>query len=159
MRFSALRWSCLGIMGCWLAACSGGEEVRESFANGWQFADSLRLEVNVTDTQTPHRLVFELELDAEDYPYRNLYVRFHVTPPGGQRITTVREFLLANAAGRWTVEPSGGTLAFKQSLIQPLVFQQPGQYRFEVTQFMRHDTLPGVEAVSLRVEPLPEVPE
>ena len=118
---------------------------------GWLFADSLEIEVQARDTQ-PRNLVVAVTLN-ENYPYRNLWLRTSVRQPGRPASHSRVEFLLADVEGKWLVKQGfDNTMQVEAVLAQAMRLKPDSVYHFGVAQYMRMDTLPGVERVELRVE-------
>jgi gliding motility-associated lipoprotein GldH len=138
-----------------LSACSGSEpwyQEQKTFPeHGWRYQDSVTFEIQAQDTSNFHRLVFGVSLN-KNYPYRNLYVKFRTQTPSGSTRTSLPQFVLAKPSGQWYVQEDwGGTYKFRQVMLNNVKFQESGTYRITAHQYMRRDTLPGIEAVSMRM--------
>lgn len=118
----------------------------------WTHADSVDFTFTNTDTLAPINLVFGLRVN-DAFRYRNAWVQFKVKTPTGGETTSLREFVLAQPDGTWNVERSGGGYGFEQVLIGNVRLQEFGDYRIRAIQFMREDSLRGVEEVRFTVEP------
>lgn len=138
-----------------LSSC-GGELVRLHHHNAeqrWSVADSLSAEFAVTDSLQPHRLRLNLTL-TEDFPYRNLYLRFRLIDPKGRVQSTTPEFVLQDAYGNWHASRNlAGHYALTAILNDSAVFRPAGAWRLSLMPYTRADTLVGVKEVSFSVEP------
>lgn len=143
-----------------LAACGDAQwEESQAFDDDrWLYQDSVKFVYNNDDTQSRRLLAFGLDVNG-DYPFRNIYIKFRTTMPSGKTTESMREFILADPVGEWYIEKTmAGTLEFRQALLENIVFNEEGDYVFELKQYMRNDTLPGVEAVKLVVFDAPQAP-
>lgn len=159
-RIPLLAWVLLGVGLLALPACSDHiAGVHKSFdQNGWAFADSVALDFEIMGEYEPLDLVLGLELDAERYPYRNVYLQFALQGPYDSTQIALQNAILGDEAGNWYVEPNWqGNLVFQKTLVSGAQFPKSGPYRLTVSQYMRHDTLAGVRKVSLYLRP--HVPE
>lgn len=120
----------------------------------WVYHDSVRFEQTVVDTHQLYRLRLTLKVNDE-YRYRNLYVRFRAESPGGAAQTSLAQLVLSDSLGNWLSERSWqGTYHFETVLNDSARFAQAGTYQFYLRQYMREDTLQGVEAVEFIAEPV-----
>jgi gliding motility-associated lipoprotein GldH len=76
----------------------------------------------------------------------------NTTFPDGKLDRDTLEIMLAGKDGKWLGEGLGdiwdNRILFKKNVSFPL----KGEYRFELTQAMRLDPLPGIMDVGMRVE-------
>lgn len=119
----------------------------------WAVSDSLSAGFEVVDTTQAYRLRLSLNL-TEDYPYRNLYVRFRLQPPNGSAQVATPEFVLQDVYGNWNVTRTwAGNYALSAVLNDSAVFHKRGQWQVSLGAFTRSDTLPGVSAIRFEIAP------
>ena len=117
----------------------------------WTYADTLDYAINIEDTIAIYNLYLELE-HASTYGFQNLYVRIHTRFPDGQRPVKVVSLELADKAGVWAGDCNSKRCAVRIPIQENAYFNQPGDYLFTIEQYMRQDSLPGVESVVFLVE-------
>ncbi len=136
-----------------LFACSSQECYEKKFPEtGWSYADSLDFVFHITDSSSKTlRLNFSV---TEEYPYKNLYLQFRVIPPEGNSQSSLSNFILMDAEGKWYVSRSffGKEYRFSRPIAENLHFPAPGKYTVRVIQFMRDDTLRGITGLKLCME-------
>lgn len=118
---------------------------------GWSVPDSLEWRFTVSDTAA----VYDLFLDITHtlaYPFQNCYVHFHTIFPDGERLDQVVSLELQTAGGPWLGDCGGGNCTLRIPIQQGAYFNRPGEHVLRLEQYMRQDTLPGIEAFRLRVE-------
>jgi gliding motility-associated lipoprotein GldH len=119
----------------------------------WAVGDSLSAGFEVVDTTQAYRLRLSLSLN-EDYPYRNLYVRFRLQPPTGASQVATPEFVLQDVYGNWNVARTlTGDYSLSAVLNDSAVFRQPGRWQLSLGAYTRSDTLPGVSKVRFEIAP------
>ncbi len=153
MLKTPILWMALATLALW--GCKGNELFQHTYFfenEQWTFADSVDFTFTPEDTITPLNLVFGLRVN-EDFKYRNIWVQFKVKSPSGRETTSLREFVLAQTDGTWNVERDGGGYGFEQVLVGNIRLQELGEHRIRAIQYMRQDSLLGVEDVRFTVEP------
>lgn len=143
-----------------LASCTDPNRVFEENVDipneKWAVSEKAILETSITDTVHPHNFLINVR-NTERYPYRNLYVFVKTTFPNGKSSKDTVGIILADATGRWLGSGSGylrssthlsNSIMYKYNKRFPLA----GDYRFEIEQAMRTDTLIGIKNIGLRIE-------
>lgn len=120
-------------------------------AHGWAVADSLEWRFEVADTLAVYDLLLDVR-HSPSYAFQNCYVRFHTVFPNGQRLDQVVSLELQAPGGQWLGERSGEHCTLRIPIQQGAYFNRPGEHILRLEQYMRQDTLPGIEAFRLRVE-------
>lgn len=106
----------------------------------------------VKDTSVSYNLAYTLR-NSLDYPYYNLYLKYQIKDSTGNTIDeNLQELILMNPK---TGQPlgSGFSKMFDHQFIsvRDYKFPAPGKYHFKVTHYMRHDTLPEIYSLGLKV--------
>lgn len=104
----------------------------------------------VEDISVPYDLVLEVR-NNNLYPYQNLWLFYNEEQPIGPLKKDTIECMLADEFGKWY---GHGISLFQSSfpLRQAYYFPHEGQYTFSFRQGMRHDALPGIQEIGLRIE-------
>lgn len=131
-----------------LAACQTDrifEEYRGMNGSEWKVADTVRFKPNVKDEK------FAVVLGVKynnDYDYRNLYVRYTIQDSLGHTIDSklMDVPLFESASGRPLGKGFGSTFTKYDTLPISQSFTS-----IELLQYMRIDTLQGIEAVGVKV--------
>jgi gliding motility-associated lipoprotein GldH len=119
----------------------------------WMYRDSVVFDFNIKDSSHLYNLY--LNFDAQkDYATENVYVRLNTIFPSGQRLSTVRSFNIFDAQGKILGKTSGNSAKQHIMLQENTFFNELGQYRIVVEQFMRKDSLIGINAIGLDIEQL-----
>jgi gliding motility-associated lipoprotein GldH len=143
LSFLALFWSC--------SEKPFFEVYHQIEAEGWS-ADSVQgFTVDIDDTSTAYTVLFNLR--ANDlYPYSNLYLFRSIYSEEGLEYSDTANLKLADPYGKWLGEGVGELKTFQRLYrAEPIRFNNRGSYRFEFTQAMRQQILPGVKAVGLTI--------
>lgn len=136
------------------SACDSNRVFEENIKiadNKWAAAKPVILQMNITDTVLPHNVYINIR-NASHYPFSNIFLFMNTTFPDGKLDRDTLEIMLAGKDGKWLGEGLGdiwdNRILFKKNVSFPL----KGEYRFELTQAMRLDPLPGIMDVGMRVE-------
>lgn len=122
----------------------------------WAVTDKAILTLEVTDTISQNNFYINVR-NTEAYPYRNLYLFVKTIFPNEKVKKDTVGIILADKTGRWLGSGSG-FLNSSQNLTNTILYQYnkrfpiAGEYRFEIEQAMRTDTLVGIQNIGLRIE-------
>jgi gliding motility-associated lipoprotein GldH len=131
-------------------------DAEKSIPNGvWTYADTLVFAFSITDTTSKYNLYVDITR-ADTFPTQNVYLRMHTIFPGGKRTSSVLSFDFFNSKGEVNGDCSGSRCTLRSVLQQNAFFRQPGEYQLVVEQFMRRDSLPGIQSVGVMVEKSPK---
>lgn len=139
-----------------LQGCSKEVIFQSTFENAvWVFEKPVAYTFeNRTNKHQKYNMKLVLKVNAE-YPYRNIFIRFRFETPGGKISTSTPEFILADMAGNWHVETDlWGYYHFEKTVLEGVTFPDPGKYQFQLTQYMRTDSLKGIEKIGLELVPV-----
>lgn len=129
-------------------------EANVDFPNKQWAVDSIPVfEFEVKDPNKPYNIYWNVR-NTVAYPYRNLYITYHIEDTAGHRVTTdLHNMLLFEPK---TGKPYGsglGDIFSHQFMALPnYKFDKAGMYRIRLEQYMRTDTLPEIISVGTRVE-------
>lgn len=122
----------------------------------WVASDRAILKLDVTDTVSQHNFYINVR-NTEAYPYRNLYVFVKTIFPNQKVKKDTVGIILADNTGKWLGSGSG-FLSSSQHLSNTILYQYNkrfpvrGEYRFEIEQAMRTDTLVGIQNIGLKID-------
>ncbi len=127
------------------------EEDKTISGNAWTYADSLSFDFNITDTTKVYNLYIELEHSTE-YKFQNLYVKVKTKFPDGKKLDQPLSLELANKFGQWLGDCESEKCEIIVPIQEQVYFQQQGDYRIILEQFMREDPMPGLNKFGLKIE-------
>lgn len=122
----------------------------------WATSEKAILTTEIDDTLSQNNFLINVR-NTEAYPYRNLYLFVKTVFPNGKSSNDTVGIILADKSGRWLGKGSGylnsGSYATNSVMYQyNKRFPLKGEYRFEIEQAMRVDTLVGIKNIGLRIE-------
>ncbi len=127
------------------------EEEQTIAPSGWTYADTLAYQFDIADTSQVYNLFLTLQHSA-DFSSQNIYVRVYTGFPNGKRLSQRLSLEISDKIGRWLGDCSGDNCQIDIPLQANAYFDQIGPHYFTLEQYMRVDPLPGITAVSFRVE-------
>lgn len=117
-------------------------------SDGWKFADTLSYDFKIEDTAARYNIQLDVEHSPE-YNYQNLYLQIFTQFPDGKQLDQTLSIDLADNKGGWYGNCSGSTCNLQVVLQQNAIFDRMGDHTLKITQYMRHEPVEGVHAVSL----------
>lgn len=126
-------------------------EITEIPAQTWTYANVLSFEVNVEDVTAQYNLLLDITHDV-DFPYQNIYLKFHAIEPTGRETVTQVPVDLANKGGVWFGDCDDEWCQLEGFLQKGLKFSEAGKYTFKLEQYMRIEALEGIQSVGLKIE-------
>jgi len=148
-----MRISLILIVMMWaLSSCNSGT-VYQSFVlieNQWSVTEPVNFEVKIEDIDRPFDAFISLRY-ARDYPYNNVYIRYQVIDEAGNQLTEKLEevVLFVPKTGKPIGSGLGDVFDLDHVLIKNYSFGKSGTYQFVFSQFMRADSLTGIERLGL----------
>lgn len=127
------------------------EENKKIPGNTWDQYAPVSFTVDIKDTINKHNLYLNVR-NAGFYGFSNLFLFVHTTLPQGQQKKDTIEYMLATPEGKWTGSGLGDIWDNRLLYKKNISFPQTGTYRFELTQAMRLNPLPGIMDVGIRIE-------
>ncbi|MCC6383974.1 MAG: gliding motility lipoprotein GldH [Bacteroidia bacterium] len=156
MRFNIITLSFLLVVGglMLIISCDPSRvyEKNEKIAdNSWKINSPLTFKVDITDTITTHDIYINVR-NAGYYGFSNLYLFIDSWLPDGKHSRDTLECILASPDGRWLGDGLGDIWDNKILFRKKIVFPMSGTYRFQLTQAMRVNPLPGIMDAGIRIE-------
>lgn len=152
---STIRFLFAFCMATFLFSSCGPEVIFEKEleipAGGWTYQDTLHYEFEIVDTSKIYNLFLDLA-HTTAFASQNLYVKLYTGFPNGQRPAQRLSIDMADKTGAWLGNCSGEKCQLNIPIQSNAYFDQVGTYSFTVEQFMRMDSLPGIESAAFRIE-------
>ena len=134
--------------------CGSNFEYSETFSipgNAWTYADTATFAVPITDTTARYNLYLDIDHTTE-YSFENMYVKIHTNFPSGKRLSEQVNIDMANKAGVWHGDCRGENCQLRVNLQRNAYFNEVGTYQLTFEQFMRVDSLEGIERLAFKME-------
>lgn len=151
-------WLSLGLAGLMLGSCAKIELYEKTVAiqgGNWTNTQTCRYNLEIPQDSMACWLQVSVR-HTHLYPYRNLWIRLGLQPPGD---STYRysDFNLALANNeQWLGLGMNDIYDRRVKLFdKPVVFERAGTAAFTIQHIMRENPLPGVLHLGLRIEPVP----
>ena len=127
-------------------------EQKKDIPNGvWTWRDSLDFVFEIKDTTAIYNLY--LDVKAKDsYPNENIYLKLFTGFPDGHRLEYTRSFNVFDTKGALIGKRSGSAATQQFVLQENAFFSTPGSYKITVQQFLRLDSIEGIESIGLAVQ-------
>ena len=119
--------------------------------NRWEQKNIVELQVEITDTITPHNLYINVR-NAGGYQFSNLFIFFTTQTPSGKMERDTVELTLADETGKWLGEGLGDIWDNRLPFKHNFRFPENGTYTFKLEQGMRFDPLPQIMDIGIRIE-------
>lgn len=141
------------------SACDSNKVFEENIAlenHIWNLENHPKFQIEIIDTTTEMNLFVNVRHSAH-YPFSNLWVFLKTANPKGEISTDTLECVLAAKDGKWLGSGLGDIWDI-QIPLKTQVFNNPGDYIFEIEQAMRYgdqariEQLPEIIAIGLRIE-------
>jgi gliding motility-associated lipoprotein GldH len=118
----------------------------------WAIDNAPVFEFEIKDTTQKHDVFVNLRYGIE-YDFYNLYLQHELTGPDGKIISKkLHEILLMDSkTGKPLGKGSSDTFDLQQVILKDISFPKAGTYKLKLTQYMRRDPLPHIQAVGIRV--------
>lgn len=139
------------------AACDNSRvyELDHDFAGRtWQVKDKPEFEFDITDSVQLYNVYYKIR-NSSDYPFSRIFVQYNLIDP--KKVDVQNKLLSNNLFDQKTGMPLGSSSIGDKFDHQFLIlgkykFNRIGKHTIKFEQFMRTDTLPGIEALGVRVE-------
>lgn len=116
----------------------------------WSSDSSILFNAPVNDTTTSFDIGLTIRTNPE-YPFRNLFLFFTTTSPGGVSIRDTVEYLLSNEKGERFGTGAGAITSLNVPFKANVIFPDQGIYRFRIEQGMRREELTGIVDIGLSI--------
>jgi len=120
-------------------------------ASTWTYGNIPEFQVNVSDVTAKYNLLLDIT-HTTDFPYQNIYIKFHATDPTGRETITQVPIDFANKGGVWFGDCGDEWCHLEGFLQKKLQFSEEGSYIFKLEQYMRTENLEGIQSVGLKIE-------
>jgi len=120
----------------------------------WIVKEIPSFEFVISDSAQLYNIYYRVR-NSNDYPYARIFIKYNLIGPSNNSISgnLVSNFLFDQKSGVPLGSSGIGDKFDNQFLLlAKQKFKELGSYKVTMEQFMRTDTLAGIEAVGLRVE-------
>ena len=120
--------------------------------NNWAIDNAPVFEFEIADPAKKYEVAVNLRYNLQ-YDFYNLYLQHELTGPDGKQLSKkLHEVLLMDAkTGKPIGKGSSDTFDLQQVILKDVAFPKAGKYKLKLTQYMRRDPLPHIQAVGIRV--------
>jgi gliding motility-associated lipoprotein GldH len=123
----------------------------EKVSGKWAVSDPVKFSFTVTDVSTPYDLYISVR-NTRNYPYQNLFLQYQFDGGEAENTAGLVDLLLFE---RKTGKPIGSGLGdvydSEHLIMANKTFPAAGTYELRVIQFMRTDSLSGIQRIGLKV--------
>ena len=155
MKFRSFAVAALLAIGC--TSDKSFDQAIEFKDRTWKVSEPVELEFTIENVNDPYDISCTVR-NSLDYPYARIFINYTLTDSIGQELSKklVSHFLFDQKTG----EPQGNSglgdlYDHSFPLLKGYEFRYPGKFKMRLEQMMRQDTLKGVLAVGLQVQPTP----
>ncbi|MHC2991553.1 gliding motility-associated lipoprotein GldH [Pontibacter sp. HJ8] len=139
-----------------LSACDPGRVYEQNVElpdSNWTVDNAPVFEFAIEDTTKRYNVYFNVRYSLS-YDYYNLYLRHQLIGPDSTELSSkLHELHLMDAkTGKPSGKGSSDTYDLQALALKDVVFPRAGTYSLRLTQYMRRDPLPNIQAVGIRVE-------
>lgn len=117
----------------------------------WSYADPQIYTFEVNDTSTKYDLLLDIHHDRL-FPFQNLYLDIMTHFPTDTTTDQQLSLQLMAPNGKWIGTCKGNDCIFEVIMQEGFVFTELGEYKIEINQWSRQETLPGISAIGLYVQ-------
>ena len=135
------------------AGCSSDivfQDSKELSSYGWNKDSVVVFNYTSTDTLGMYDIIIDIRNDGS-YRYQNFWLFVNSVSPDLVEFRDTLEIVLADNHGRWIGKGGGSLYQLPVLFMQQVKFPNLGDYRFELIQGMREDTLAGIHDIGLRI--------
>ena len=119
----------------------------------WYYDSAATFKFQIKQTKTPYNLYYRIR-NTRDYPFYNLYVKTELVDEEGNIVRKKQHEVNLLHPKDGTPLGNGESLYDHEVLLFPdLSFAEKGKYQFRIKQYMRLDSLEGVNAVGFSLIP------
>lgn len=118
----------------------------------WAIDNAPVFTFEIKDATHTYNIYFNVRYDLQ-YDFYNLYLRHQLTGPDGEQLSSgLHELLLMDLkTGKPLGKGSSDVYDLQALVLKNVSFAKAGTYKLRLTQYMRRDPLPYVQAIGIRV--------
>ncbi len=124
----------------------------------WKLSQQARFQFQISDTAKKYNVLLNVR-NSLDYPYARLFVNYELLTADSALLSKkmISDYLFDQKTGKPFGNSGIGDVYDHQfPILKNFSFKKTGQYKMNLQQFMRLDTVPGILAVGIRVETVKE---
>ncbi|HHP7242059.1 MAG TPA: gliding motility lipoprotein GldH [Cyclobacteriaceae bacterium] len=139
-----------------MSSCDDGkvyQEYHDLENNIWKKDYTPKFEFDINDISLNYNIFYSIR-NGLDYPFYNLYLKYTLTDPRGQEISSeMHEVILFDPkTGKPRGSGLGDTFNHRILCLENQNFKKEGAYNIKIQQYMRRDSLPEIKSVGIRIE-------
>ncbi len=117
----------------------------------WTYKDSINFDFEIQDTNKIYNIWFDIKHKAS-YPFQNLYLNIFTLFPQKERIKQQLSIELCDQTGKWLGKKKSDYVTYKLKIQEGAFFNKAGKYQITLEQFMRMDSIQGINRIGIRLE-------
>lgn len=155
LLFQKATFLIFSLVACFALSSCGNDSLYENhkeLENGFWSKDNLQsFEIEIATPQS-HSIYYHLRYTI-DYDYCNSYMRYKIISPTGKLLTQKMKLdtLFDCQTGKPLGEGFGNIYNREFELVPTFNFSEKGNYKIELEQMMRKDSLEGIQTVGIRI--------
>ncbi len=120
---------------------------------GWTYKDSLQYNFEIKDTSKLYNLYLDIN-HTSAYPLQNLYTYIKTAYPNGKVYQQQLNMDLAAKSGQWNGEKEWFSDKYNLRIVlqEGSFFNQVGQYKLSLQQYLRQDSILGLNSITFCIE-------
>ena len=121
-------------------------QVQNLPAEGWTYANMLKYEFEVQDTEALYDLYLEIDYNTS-FSFQNVYVNVFTGMNVDEMKSTQLSLDLSNNLGIWKGDCNAEECSYLLPLQQSIYFEKPGKQHFWLEQNNRQDSLKHIKSI------------
>ena len=121
----------------------------------WNKENILNFEYEIIDSTCLYNVYINIR-HSNNYPFSNLWLFLKQTKSGITLLNDTVEYTLLSEKGKWLGDGLGDIWDYQAAWLKNVRYSQSGKYKIQIEQATRHDNLPGIMDMGIRVEKIKE---
>jgi gliding motility-associated lipoprotein GldH len=119
--------------------------------DSWTYNDTLNFDFSIVDTTKLYNIWFDIQ-HKEDFPFQNIYLNIYTLLTQENRTKQQLSIELCDPAGKWFGKKSDKKVNYQLKIQENAFFDKIGKYQITLEQFMRKDSIQGIQKIGIRIE-------
>jgi gliding motility-associated lipoprotein GldH len=119
--------------------------------DSWTYNDTLNFDFSIVDTTKLYNIWFDIQ-HKEDFPFQNIYLNIYTLLTQENRAKQQLSIELCDPAGKWFGKKSDKKVNYQLKIQENAFFDKIGKYQITLEQFMRKDSIQGIQKIGIRIE-------
>jgi gliding motility-associated lipoprotein GldH len=117
----------------------------------WLYNDTLNFDFEIADTNKLYDIWFDIQ-HKENFAFQNIYLNIFTLLTQEKRAKQLLSIELCDPAGKWFGKKSDKSVNYQLKIQENAFFDKIGKYQITLEQFMRTDTIRGIQKIGIRIE-------